>query len=193
MKLQDRLPDSVTVDGRRRRVDLDFRNVIRMMEILSDPNLTEEAREWLAVRCVMRRPVKGAYKALTELLFPQEDDQDPDDTPGQRLTSLEQDAELIRAAFWQTYRINLYTDRLHWFAFLELLHGLPEGTRYTDVVGIRARPMPPATKYNAEERAWLQKAKRRYAIKQTEAEQARNYENGVQRLFAGLMGMIKQG
>ena len=31
MKLQDRLPDSVTVLGKRYKLDLDFRNVLRMM------------------------------------------------------------------------------------------------------------------------------------------------------------------
>jgi hypothetical protein len=60
-----------------------------------------------------------------------------------------------------------------------------------EVVGIRAKPMPAPTKYNTEERQWLQKAKARYAVKQTEEETARNYDRGVQRVFAGLMGMIK--
>lgn len=189
MRLQDRLPDSVTVDGRKYKADFDFRNVLRMMDVLSNPNLTTEARDWLAAKCIMKKPVPGAIDAIKRLLFGEEE---PEGETGARLTSFEQDAELIRAAFWQTYRINLYTDKLHWIVFKELLHGLPEGTRYMEIIGIRARPMPIATKYNQEERAWLTKAKARYAIKQTDEEIERNYENGVQRLFTGLMGMIQR-
>ena len=39
MKLYDDLPNTVTVDGRRVKVDLDFRNVLRMMEIMSRDDL----------------------------------------------------------------------------------------------------------------------------------------------------------
>lgn len=191
MKLQDRLPDSVRINGKRYKADFDFRNVLRMMAVLGDKNLTEEAREWLAVRCIMKKPVKGALDAIRKTLFGSDKDDDQEEDDGTRLTSFDQDAALIRAAFWQTYRINLYTEKLHWFAFIELLRGLPEGTRYMEVVGIRAKPMPTPTKYNMEERQWLQKAKARYAVKQTDEETARNYDRGVQKVFAGLMGMIK--
>jgi hypothetical protein len=191
VKLQDRLPDSVRINGKRYAADFDFRNVLRMMDILGDKNLTDEAREWLAVKCVMKKPVKGALDAIRKILFGADKEEEQGEDDGTRLTSFDQDAALIRAAFWQTYRINLYTEKLHWLAFLELLRGLPEGTRYMEVVGIRAKPMPAPTKYNMEERQWLQKAKARYAVKQTEEETARNYDRGVQKVFAGLMGMIK--
>lgn len=191
MKLQDRLPDSVRINGKRYKADFDFRNVLRMMDLLGDKNLTEEAREWLAVRCIMKKPVKGALDAIRKILFGADKEEDQEEDDGTRLTSFDQDAALIRAAFWQTYRINLYTERLHWLAFVELLRGLPEGTRYMEVVGIRAKPMPTPTKYNMEERLWLQKAKARYAVKRTDEETARNYDRGVQKVFAGLMGMIK--
>jgi hypothetical protein len=191
VKLQDRLPDSVRINGKRYAADFDFRNVLRMMDILGDKNLTDEAREWLAVKCIMKKPVKGALDAIRKILFGADKEEEQVEDDGTRLTSFDQDAALIRAAFWQTYRINLYTEKLHWLAFLELLRGLPEGTRYMEVVGIRAKPMPAPTKYNTEERQWLQKAKARYAVKQTEEETARNYDRGVQKVFAGLMGMIK--
>lgn len=192
MKLHEHLPDTIKVDGKRHRVDLDFRNVLRMMEIMGDNTLTDEAREYLAVKCFMRKPVKGALSALKQLLFGADEKEDAEEGDGTRLTSFDQDAAMIRAAFWQTYRINLYTDKLHWFAFQELLRGLPEGTRYMEVVGIRAKPMPKPTKYNQEERAWLTKAKARYAIKQSEEEAERNYQQGVHKLFTGLMGMIQR-
>jgi hypothetical protein len=69
MRLQDRLPDYVTADGRRYRVNLDFRNVLRMMDTLGRDDLIPSAREWLALRCIMRRPPKHPAAAI-KLLRP---------------------------------------------------------------------------------------------------------------------------
>lgn len=108
--------------------------------------------------------------------------------------SFEQDAALIRAAFLQEYRINLYRDKLSWFEFIELLQGLPDGNRFENTVSIRARTIPPANKYNQKEREWLIKAKRQVAIHLTEIEQQKKYDKQVGNVFAALMSMIpKEG
>lgn len=185
MKLQDRLPDSVTVWGRKYRLNLDFRNVLRLMETMARDDLIPGARDYLALKCVMRRPPRDAARVLEEvrkLLFPA---QKPAD--GKRLTSFEQDADLIRAAFRQAYGIDLYRDRLHWVEFSALLSALPEGSRYSEVLGIRARPMPAATKYNQAEREWLAKAKAACALEMSEDERRRAYAEGVKSVFAGLL------
>lgn len=188
MTLYEKLPDSVIVNGRRYKVNLEFRRVFRMMKIMGDQTLTEEAREWLALRCIMRRPRLGVLAEVKKLLFGEEKETEKQE---ERITSFEQDAGLIRAAFRQAYGIDLYREKLHWLEFIELVNGIPEGTRYSEIVGIRARPMPKPTKYNREEREWLMKAKQRYAIKMTEEEQQSHYERDVMRIFGGLMGMAK--
>lgn len=189
MKLQDTLPQGVTVDGRFYRLDFDFRNVLRMMEIMGRDDLMPEAREYLAVKCLTKRP-KNAGKVLEAVrstLF-----QNPPKTDAQKVTDFAQDAPLIRAAFRQAYGIDLYRDRLHWIEFSELLNAIPEGSRYSEVVGIRARPLPPPTKWNAEERKWLMKAKADVAIQMSDAEQKKMYEQGVANLAAALIA-IAQG
>ena len=185
MKLQDRLPESVTVLGRRYRLDLDFRNVLRMMEVLERDDLLPSARVFLALKCVMKRPPTNpgpVLDAVRGLLFPERKHGD-----GKRLTSFEQDADLIRAAFRQAYGIDLYRDRLHWMEFTALLSALPEGSRYSEVLGIRARPMPAATKYNQAEREWLAKAKAACALEMSDNERERAYAEGVRSVFAGLL------
>ena len=172
-------------------MDLDFRNVLRMMEVMGRDDLLPSARDWLALRCIMRRPPKDTGPLMTEirkLLFPAHNGGD-----GKRLTSFEQDADLIRAAFRQAYGIDLYRDRLHWLAFAALLSALPEGSRYSEVLGIRARPMPPPTKYNQQEREWLAKAKAAVALEMDEKERAKAYEQGVKALFAGLIAWAEKG
>lgn len=189
IKLFEHLPEGVTVDGRFYKCNFSFRNVLRMLDVMQREDIVPDARDYLCLKCVMKRPknTPAVYSAVTDLLF--------EKTPqtGQKLTSFEQDAALIRAAFRQVYSIDLFRDELTWFEFRELLQGLPEGNRYEDVIGIRARPLPAPTKYNAREREWLLKAKQQCALHLTDAEQAKKYESDVGKIFAGLMSMIPTG
>lgn len=190
MKLYERLADSVTVGKRRYKLNLDFRNVLRLMEILARDDLIPAARDYLALKCVMKRPPKNSGEVMVELfkiLFPAY----KKESDGKRLTSFEQDADLIRAAFRQAYNIDLYRDKVHWTEFQMLIAALPEGSRYTEVLGIRARPMPAATKYNAAEREWLAKAKAACALEMSENERERAYAQGVKSLFTGLLAWAK--
>ena len=189
-KLHDRLPEGVTVDGRFYKCNFSFRNVLKMLDIMQRDDLDFAARDYLCVKCVLShsKPPKNAsavYNELCNLLF----EKHPE-TGAKRITSYEQDAPLIRAAFRQVYGIDLFRDELTWFEFTELLHGLPEGNRYEDVIGIRARPLPAPTKYNQKEREWLIHAKQEFAIHLTEQEQAKKYDEDVGKIFAGLIGML---
>lgn len=192
LKLYERLPDSITVDGRKYRCDYDFRNVLRMLDIMGRDDIYPDARDYLCAKCVIRGRIPAisagkVYAALCDVLFVK-----PTEGGGKRLTSYEQDAALIRVAFRQVYRIDLFRDRLHWFEFTELMHHLPEGNRYEEVIGIRARPMPQATKYNAKEREWLMKAKQSVALHLTEREREYKYDQDVTNVFKGFMSMIRK-
>lgn len=188
MKLQDRLPDSVMVDGKRYKLDLDFRNVLKMIEVLDRDDMLPEAKAYKALSFVCKRP-KNALRVLEcvkGLLF-----KAPRKKAGQKVTDFEQDAGLIRAAFRQAYGIDLYRDRLHWIEFTELLNAIPEGSRYSEVVGIRARPMPQPTKWNRQEREWLARAKSDVKLEMSDKERANRYEQDVANIAAVLMGMAK--
>ena len=100
--------------------------------------------------------------------------------------SFEQDAPYIRAAFRQSYNIDLFRDKLTWFEFTELLHALPEGCRFMEIIGIRARPLPAPTKWNGKEREALLRAKSAVSLHLDETEQKKQYENDVSRIFDGL-------
>jgi hypothetical protein len=188
MKLQDRLPDGVTVDGKFYKCDFDFRNVLKMIEVLDREDLMPEAKAYKALSFLQKRPKNAVrvLEAVKGLLF-----KAPRKTGGQKVTDFIQDAGLIRAAFRQAYGIDLYRAKLHWIEFTELLNAIPEGSRYSEVVGIRARPMPAATKWNQHEREWLAKAKADVRLEVSEEEQKRNYERDVGNIAAFLMGWAK--
>lgn len=193
MKLFERLPDKVEVDGRKYRLDLDFRNVLRMIEIMSREDLLSEARNYLALKCVMRRVPKNVGQAMTAvsaILFPKTKKKGD---KGPKLTDYAQDADLIRAAFLQCYGVNLWREKLHWFEFTGLLAGLPEGSRYIDIVGIRAKPLPEPTKYNAKERQWLIEAKQRYAIEKTAKEEEEALQASLHATTLSLLALAKRG
>lgn len=192
IKLQEGLPDSVTADGRRYKCDFDFRNVLRMLDIMQREDILPDARDYLCAKCVCRPPRRAGnvYQALCDLLFPRAPE--GPEKAGKKLTDYVQDAPLIRAAFRQVYHIDLFRDKLHWLEFIELLQYLPDGCRYEETIGIRARPMPAPTKYNAKEREWLMKAKQSVALHMTDKEQERRYDADVSKVFSGLFGMIQK-
>ena len=170
----------------------DFRNVLKMLEIMQREDLTIAARDYHAAKCVISHRIalfaaSEVFDALCVILF----DKRPE-TGEKRLTSFEQDAPLIRAAFRQVYGIDLFRDRLTWFEFVELLQCLPEGNRYEDVIGIRARPLPPPTKYNQNEREWLIKAKQSVALHLTEQEAEKKYDSDVLRIFNSLLPIAEK-
>lgn len=190
MKLYEKLPDSVTVNGKRYKCDFDFRNVLRLMETLDRNDLMPEAREYLACKCVCKRPKKGVLDAVRALLFPR--DKKSAEPVRKPATSYEQDAWMIRAAFRQCYGIDLWREKLHWLEFADLIHALPDGNRYMDTIGIRVRELPAPTKYNAKEREWLLKAKASVALERPEEERIAQYEADVVNLFTALLPHAKE-
>lgn len=191
MRLQDRLPRGVIVNGKYYKADFDFRNVLNMMDVLARDDLLPEARDYLALKCLMKHPkhVQDTLSEVKAVLFPAT----KRSADKAKITDFTQDADLIRAAFLQVYGINLYKDALHWLEFSSLLAGLPEGNRYSDVLGIRARPMPAPTKYNAEERKWLAKAKADLALRMTEEERQASLENSLRNVAISLLALAEKG
>ena len=189
MKLQDKLPEGVTVDGRFYKMDFDFRNVLRMIEELEEKNIFPEARAYNALKCVCKRPrnVLRVAEAVKDLLFT------TDRRKGQKITDFVQDAGLIRAAFKQAYGMDLYRDHVHWLEFMELLSAIPNDTRYSEVVSIRAREIPAPTNFNQKEREWLIRAKADVALRTTEDEQETQYKQDVANVGAFLMSLADGG
>lgn len=188
MKLYEMLPEGVTVDGKFYKMDFSFRNVFQMIDILDRDDLLPEAKEYNALRCLCKKP-RNVHKVLAEvkrILFPA-----ARKTDGQKITDFAQDAGLIRAAFRQAYGIDLYRENLHWIEFTELLNAIPEGSRYAEIVGIRARPIPAPNKWNQNEREWLIKAKRDVAIEMTDKERAERYDRDVSNIAAVLLAMAE--
>lgn len=191
--LCDALPYSVEVDGQEYRLTPAFDNVLQMYAQLDDEDLTDAERMELMLYYLTDDGPQDAriLTAACEALFPTE--RKPK-AAAKKAFDFVQDADLIYAGFMQAYGLDLIDQqgKLHWLKFLALLQGLPSNTRFREVVEIRLRPLPAPTKYNAEERAQLLRAKQSVALAVSTSERERNLQEGLRNMALVLMQRAKK-
>ena len=191
MKLYQKLPYSVTVNGKRYKINPSFDRILEAVDVLGKEDWTDTQKisylKWLLIKSRCDCPV-DVINAIMELLV-QGDSSEP------RTLDFAQDSDLIYAAFWQTYGIDLYEERgkLHWYKFSALLSALPEDTRISEIIGIRMQNVPKATKYNQEQRNQIIRLKAKYRIKVSEKEKEEMYQKSMQRLAGILTNMAERG
>lgn len=188
MKLYDSPLQSVTLGRRRYRLRLTFDRVLRAMDAATDPLLTDVDRVavMLALLFRGRRPIRMDRRMqLLETIMTSLDTAQAERS-GPPLTSLTQDAPLIIAAFRQAYGIDLRNEPLPWETFRDLLSGIPADTRYGEVIALRARPLPDASKQNAKYRMELMRAKAAVALEMTEEQRADARRRSASRLAQSL-------
>ena len=184
MRLHEPLVSRVTFDGKTYRIDADFRNVLRAMEITGDEGLLADLRIELALRCFVRGRLPKNRGGLLSAIFKAVLGEGK---RGERVMDFSEDAERIFAAFWQAYGIDLTRDKLHWQAFRALLANLPSDTRMAEIISLRTQPLPKPTKYNAETRAALSRAKAQVALQGTGPDAA---AKSVDALGAAILKLI---
>ena len=142
------LPDVVTVRGEQYPITTDFRDWLRFEALIDDAELTEQQKVLVMLQFfteTIPRDISAAVEALADFFRcgdsadnEPEQGKQADKTKG-RVCDFSEDAPLIYAAFRQAYNIDLLSlEYLHWWAFRALLDALPENTRFSWVVGIRA-------------------------------------------------------
>ncbi len=198
MDLHIPLPWSITLDsGRRIKLYASFDRVLAFLDVLRGKSMTEDDTEKTALFMLFgdqRLTVAEAREATEkarDILFAEPERE----SGGPRVLDFRQDAELILAAFRQAYGIDLFREhgRLHWLEFLALLSGIPQNTRLSEVMEIRACKVPPATKNNHEQVRALMKAKAKYAIRITEEERQAQWQAGLQNIAKQMMSNAKAG
>lgn len=158
------------------RIDPDFQIGIQMFQALGDEELTEQERMLEAISLLFPAEdedgnelpypdFKTAAEGVLWFLYDWYQDNTPKEKDTAKVTDYDIDQWRIYAAFRAQYKINLNTDKLHFWEFMGLLRNLEE-CAYTRVIGIRQRKFE--AKMGAQERAALRKAKEIYALEQPE-------------------------
>lgn len=187
MKLYDRLPDRISVDGKTYTLLPAFDNVLAAVDTLR-MEVRQQFIDDRLCRLLIKdrvRPEKRhrvAMAALNILI-----DRAP--SSERRSFDFEQDAKYIYAAFRQAYGINLFEEqgRLHWWEFIALFSALPEDARIIGIMRIRTEPLPAPTKHNSQQWAALIRQKRAFALHCPKEETEQNCQAGLQKLAAMIM------
>lgn len=189
VRLDERPIAYIDFDGRKIALRPWAQNVIRVQRVLQDNTFSPRQKIDISLRLLVKRrlllwPFKRKEALLSSLVgrFISPGSK----TSGKPLMDFEHDAWAIYAAFRQAYGIDLHKERLHWWVFLDLLRALPDDTKFAQIVGVRAQPMPPATKYNAAERQRLSRLKAQYALRDK-----KSAEDGLKSMAEMMMTMAR--
>lgn len=181
------LPRSVEYDGHFYPIHPEWPNVLLAVRALDDESLSEAEQLYTACALLLGDKVPasaGLLKAVFDTLNPEKPAKIE-----QPVMDYYQDWDLIYAGFWQTYGIDLAERRdLHWMQFVALVKGLPQGTRFADVVGIRQMDIPAPDKFNAKYRQQIIEMKAKYALKGPSG----SLQSGLESLFFALKSQAER-
>lgn len=181
-------------------IDTDFGIGIQIMQVLENKDLSLQEQIETALSLLFLQndedgnllPLPDTETAIDGLIwFLKEWDHDKhmdleDET---KVTDYDIDQWRIYAAFRQQYGINLNTDKLHFWEFMGLLTTLPPDCAYRQVIDIRTKKIMP--KMRSEEKNALKKAKKMYALDETEEELTDEEKEAVE-AFMALVGKGKK-
>jgi hypothetical protein len=157
----DELPDTF----RGCSVNTDFRQGLRFFAALADSSLDDKERSAVILRLFFGSAIPSDIESVKRFIdyFINGGGQKKKRERGGKITfDFNVDSGRLFSAFLQAYGIDLRTEKMHWWIFLELFHDLPEDTMLMRVIDIRQKKAP---KYAGDEyKQDLYRAKREFAI-----------------------------
>ena len=160
----------------------DFRQVLKFFRLLDDPELDEQEKFYYMLRIFFDTPPKlTPQQVIDAVLGFISGGKKAEGGENKKTFDWNVDHGRIFAAFWQAYKIDLRTARLHWWVFNELFQGLPDETRLMQVIELRGRK--PAKHDDKASREALRKAQSAVALEGGEDDQNAQLDD----FFAALM------
>jgi len=183
MRLFDKLPDSIQVNGKEYAVNMAFDNILHILEMLKDDRLSDGVKVLTGLNMLFEELPDLPFEELIVVwgeafnaLLGQEQEIEYDlkgnpmpkrsKEEKKKVFDFSQDSDYIFSSFMQDYGINLFKEQgeLHWYEFNSLLNGLSENTKLRKVIEIRQAPFPKGSE-NAKKREELRKLKKIYELK----------------------------
>lgn len=176
------LTESVEIDGEEFPLNLAFDNVLRLVDMLGDSELSDIEQIEIGLQMLIgvdldvpiEKKEEIFYQLYKSTIGEDVEDNIPVDIDGNPMPqnqekatySLKEDAEAIFASFYQDYGIDLFEmqGKLHWNKFKAMLAGLRPDTKFKEIVGIRTMDLPTG-KGSEKERKRIEELKRIYALK----------------------------
>lgn len=139
MKLVEKFPHAVRINGEVYELNTDFRVGLKIMQAFEDNRLaTLEKKVIMCDLLFQKMPEDINAAAIAAVKFL--DCGKPRSEPtGGRVYSFLKDAEYIYSAFLQTYGVDLQSEEMHWWKFCAMFGDLGQETTFNQIVGLRSR------------------------------------------------------
>lgn len=184
LDLSRKLTDKLVIDDKEYPLDLSFNNVLKLFEMWRDEDVPEFVKPHFGIRILTGETLEDfTVEEMSEVfnevfeehisLSTVEDNHVEYDLAGNPMKTtasngkqeqapydIRYDGDYIYASFLQAYGIDLFDvqGKLHWKKFNALLSGLPEGTKFMEVIKIRKwKPQKGDSSEYKEEMRRLQK------------------------------------
>lgn len=200
LDLSRKLTDKLVIDDKEFPLDLSFDNILRLFEMWRDEDVPEFVKPHFGIRILTGETLEDfTVEEMSEVfnevfeehisLSTVEDNHVEYDLAGNPMKTtasngkqeqapydIRYDGDYIYASFLQAYGIDLFDvqGKLHWKKFNALLSGLPEGTKFMEVIKIRKwKPQKgDSTEYKEE----MRKLQKDYALPNETVEEDEEYE-----------------
>lgn len=188
LDLSRKLTDKLVIDDKEFPLNLSFDNVLRLIEMWRDEDVPEFVKPHFGIRILTGETLEDfTVEEMSEVfnevfeehisLSTVEDNHVEYDLAGNPMKTtasngkqeqapydIRYDGDYIYASFLQAYGIDLfdYQGKLHWKKFNALLSGLPEGTKFMEVIKIRK--WKPQKGDSAEYKEEMRRLQKDYAL-----------------------------
>ena len=161
LNLAYKLKDELIIGSEVYKLNLNFDNVIRLFDMLKSKDLEDYEKPYFAMFMLTGKPftkysIEDVDLFLTQIIDEHIKNEEfnsveydlagnpmpikKNEEEQEQLYSLKYDSDYIFASFFQAYNIDLIEmqGKLHWKKFNALLGGLPENTKFMEVIKIRS-------------------------------------------------------
>lgn len=200
LDLSRKLTDTLVIDDKEFPLNLSFDNVLRLFEMWRDEDVPEFVKPHFGIRILTGENLEDfTVEEMSEVfnevfeehisLSTVEDNHVEYDLAGNPMKTtasngkqeqapydIRFDGDYIYASFLQAYGIDLFDvqGKLHWKKFNALLSGLPEGTKFMEVIKIRK--WKPQKGDSAEYKEEMRRLQKDYALPNEVIEEDEEYE-----------------
>lgn len=200
LDLSRKLTDKLVIDDKEFPLNLSFDNVLRLFEMWRDEDVPEFVKPHFGIRILTGETLEDfTVEEMSEVfnevfeehisLSTVEDNHVEYDLAGNPMKTtasngkqeqapydIRYDGDYIYASFLQAYGMDLFDmqGKLHWKKFNALLSGLPEGTKFMEVIKIRK--WKPQKGDSAEYKEEMRRLQKDYALPYEIIEEDEEYE-----------------
>lgn len=187
--LIDKLPDSISIDGKEYRIHTDFRNWIQFEILMFDHKIPLEQKIIdLLKLCFLELPDSIESSIMGMIQFysgdaKKEEDGHENNSTKQPIYSYKRDADYIYSAFLTQYHIDLQTANLHWWQFKALFKSLNDTNMIIKIMEYRSMDLNQMK--DKDQKRFYRKMKLLYKLpdERTEEEKERDMINSMEGIF----------